>query len=185
MGSQQTFSKNNTDGEQPMENKNSIGATEIGAVGVGSGGVIKQIEEDQLQQLNHLIHLANDLCLAYGTARRRLENSKLIEIFTDLDKSHDRFRIQLGECVTNLGHTPPETGDLHSMIERGRVVIGELQGDEGIVRAMAKNEEELADAFREAILDQLLPANVLEIVKQALAHEDSHRAYYNKLLRQF
>ena len=134
-----------------MENKNSIGATEIGAVGVGSGGVIKQIEEDQLQQLNHLIHLANDLCLAYGTARRRLENSKLIEIFTDLDKSHDIFRIQLGECV----------------------------------RAMAKNEEELADAFREAILDQLLPANVLEIVKQALAHEDSHRAYYNKLLRQF
>ncbi len=50
---------------------------------------------------------------------------------------------------------------------------------------MAKSEDELAEAFREAIVEQLLPADVLEIVKQALAHEDSHRAFYNKLLRQF
>ena len=84
-----------------------------------------------------------------------------------------------------MGHTPAEKGDLHGMLERGRVVLGELKGDEGILRAMAKNEEEMASAFREAVHDHKLPSDVIEIIKRALAHEDSHRGFFNKALGRF
>ncbi len=168
-----------------MSNEKSIGATQIGSAGGGPGTIVSKIERDQAHALNHLLHLSNDLCLAYGTALRRLDDEKLIKALTELDKSHDRFRVELAECVTELGHDPAEKGDLHGMLERGRVVLGELQGDEGILRAMAKNEEEMAAGYREALHEHNLPANVVSIIEKALAHEASHQSFYDKALGRF
>ncbi|MCP4443779.1 MAG: DUF2383 domain-containing protein [Myxococcales bacterium] len=169
-----------------MSNEKHIGATQIGASGGGGGGsVVKKIEDDQAHALNHLLHLANDLCLAYGTARRRISDPALLETMGELDTSHDRYRIELAECVTALGHTPAEKGDLHGMLERGRVVLGELHGDEGVLRAMAKNEEEMASAFREALHAHLLPAEAIAIIERALAHEETHAEFYNRALGRF
>jgi uncharacterized protein (TIGR02284 family) len=168
-----------------MSNEKRIGANEIGATGVGGGSIVKKIESDQAHALNHLLHLANDLCLAYGTARRRIEDPELLETLSNLDTSHDRYRVELAECVTNLGHTPSAKGDLHGMLERGRVVLGELQGDEGILRAMAKNEEEMASAFREALHDHALPAEAIEVIERALEHEAGHAEFYNRALGRF
>lgn len=168
-----------------MSNEKSIGATQIGASGGGGGGVVEKIEHDQAHLLNHLLHLANDLCLAYGTALRRIEDPDLVDTLSGLDKSHDRYRVELAECVTDLGHTPSEKGDLHGMLERGRVVLGELQGDEGILRAMAKNEEEMAAAYREALHKHTLPPKAIAVIERALAHETSHRDFYNKALGRF
>ena len=125
------------------------------------------------------------MCLAYGTALKRIDDEDLREKMSALDKSHDRYRVELGECVSALGHTPTEHGDLHGMVERGRVVIGDLQGDEGILRAMAKNEEEMAAAFREALHEHKLPAAALEVIERALEHEDHHREFYNRALGRF
>ncbi len=168
-----------------MSNEKRIGATQIGSAGGGSGTIVNKIEHDQVQALNHLLHLANDLCLAYGTALRRLDDEKLITTLKDLDKSHDRFRVELAECVTALGHEPTEKGDLHGMLERGRVVLGELQGDEGILRAMAKNEEEMAAAYREALHNHTLPAKINAIIEKALAHEATHQKFYDEALGRF
>ncbi len=167
-----------------MSNEKQIGANEIGAVGVG-GSVIEKLDNDQAHALNHLLHLANDLCLAYGTARRRIESPELLEALTQLDTSHDRYRVELAECVADLGHTPAEKGDLHGVLERGRVVLGDLQGDEGILRAMAKNEEEMASAYREALHKHALPAPAIAVIERALAHEADHTEFYNRALGRF
>ena len=172
-------------GYKSMSNEKRIGATQIGSSGGGGSSVIKKIEDDQAHALNHLLHLANDLCLAYGTALRRIDDEELVETMVELDKSHDRYRVELAECVTNLGHTPAEKGDLHGMVERGRVVLGELQGDEGILRAMAKNEEEMAAAFREALHEHALPSTAIAVIERALEHEAKHLDFYNRTLGRF
>ncbi len=136
----------------------------------------------QAQVLNHLLHLANDLCLAYGTARRRVESEPLQARLKQLDTSHDRYRIELAECVTALGHSPAEKGGLHGMLERGRVVLGELHGDDGILRAMAKNEAEMAMAYRDALRGPALPERSVAIIERALAHEATHKEFYETAL---
>ncbi len=136
----------------------------------------------QAHALNHLLHLANDLCLAYRTALRRISSRELAEDLRALDTSHDRFRIELGECVTNLGHTPTAKGDLHGMLERGRVVVGELHGDDGILRAMAKNEAEMLSAYQDALQDEALPEEAVAIIERAIAHEESHSEFYRRHL---
>tara|TARA_R110002096_G_scaffold143328_5_gene299464 strand:+ start:123770 stop:124213 length:444 start_codon:yes stop_codon:yes gene_type:complete len=142
-------------------------------------------KDDQADALNHILQMANDLCLAYGTALRRIEDPELLATLTKLDTSHDRYRVELAECVTNLGHTPATKGDLHGMLERGRVVVGELQGDEGILRAMAKNEAEMSSTFREALHEHTLPAEAITIIERALAHERGHTEFYNGALGRF
>lgn len=135
------------------------------------------------RRLVQLLHLANDLCLAYRTAIRRVSDVKLRAQLAEMDKSHDRLRAQLGELIEVLGHAPVESGDLHGLVERGRVVVGGWQtGDEGIVRAMAANEREMISALREERHQEELPTQALEIIEEAIAHESSHRHYYDRAL---
>ena len=103
-----------------------------------------------VQQVNHLLHLANDLCMAYKAAIRRLDDASMREEFSALDHSHDRYRAELGEWVHAHGGQETGTGDWHGVVERMRVVLGDIAGDDGILRAMATNEEEMASAYRVA-----------------------------------
>jgi len=168
-----------------MTDTKGIGATQIGASGGGGGSIVEKINDDQASALTHLLNLANDLCLAYGTARRRLEDPKLREQFEELDKSHDRFRVELAECITDLGHEATATGDWHGVLERGRVVIGDIQGDIGILKAMATNEQEMISAYREAIHKHNLPNKAIVLIERALTHEAKHQEFFDTALQRF
>jgi hypothetical protein len=148
-------------------------------------GILHRVDSEIAQQLNHLMHLANDLCLAYGTAIRRIEDAHLKEQMVQLDRSHDRFRVELGEWIEGMGFHSVQTGDLHGLLERIRVVIGDLSGDEGILKAMAVNEEEMASALRVARKHPGMPADAIVIIEQTLEHEKHHREFYDRLLGRF
>lgn len=135
--------------------------------------------------LKRLLHLANDLCLAYGTAIRRIKDASLKEKLSEMDKSHDRYRVELAEFIEALGQSPPEGGDLHGVVERGRVVIAELGGDEAILRAMSVNEAELAVAYQAAKGMKNLPPKVVEFLERAVDHEQHHRRFFDDALGRF
>jgi hypothetical protein len=164
-----------------MTDKSNPGATPIGSSSRGET-LREKINSDLADRLTHLLHLANDLCLAYRTAIRRIDDVKLREELEEMDQSHDRLRAQLGELIQDLGHSPVESGDLHGLVERGRVVVGGWQGDEGILRAMADNERELLSALREERHHPGLPAELVKIIEEAIQNEQSHAEYYNRAL---
>lgn len=142
-------------------------------------------EQDLVSMLKHLLHLANDLCLAYGTAIPRIENRALRETFQKFDKSHDRYRVELAESIVALGSTAPCTGDLHGLVERGRVLLADLSGDSAIVQAMAVNEEELSSALRTAKHHVGLPPKLVDLLDRAIQHEHHHRRFYDDTLGRF
>ena len=168
-----------------MSSKGKPGSTPIGTGSAEGETSSDRIDHDQASRLIHLLHLANDLCLAYRTAVRRLDDAKLRDELGAMDRSHDRLRAQLGDLIENLGHTPVATGDLHGLIERGRVVVGGWQGDEGILRAMANNEEELNAALREELHQSGLSAKATAAMEEALELGSHHRQYYNQELKIF
>lgn len=151
----------------------------------GSGSKKITDVDEAFSLLKRILHLANDLCLAYGTAIRRIEDASLREQLREMDKSHDRFRVELAEFIEALGHTPPKGGGLHGVVERGRVVIAEFGGDLAILRAMSVNEAELSSAYQEAQAQKDLPQKVAEFLGRAVEHERHHRRFYDDALGRF
>ncbi len=142
------------------------------------------IESDQraVHEINHILHLANDLSMAYATAARRIGDATLREELLQLDHSHDRHRVELGDWVRLHGGREAGRGDWHGIVERIRVVVGDLEGDEGILRAMATNEHELRAAMREAHERPGMPRELQAILGRALDHEQLHELYYQRAL---
>lgn len=135
-----------------------------------------------LREVNRLLTLASDLCMAYATAIRRVEDRRLQEELDRLDHSHDRYRAALGDWVRRHGGDESGTGGWRGVIERMRVVLGDLSGDAGIVKAMATNEADMAQAYREARSKPGMDPEVLAMIEDALTYELEVRAFYDKAI---
>lgn len=140
------------------------------------------VDSDTLREVNRLLTLASDLCMAYATAIRRVEDARLREELDRLDHSHDPYRAALGDWVRRHGGDEAGTGDWHGVVERMRVVLGDLSGDVGILKAMATNEAEMAQAYREARSKSGMASDVIEMIEDALKHEADLRGFYEQAI---
>ena len=162
----------------------------FGGIGIGPGGpsgntVSARIDRELASVLNHLIHLGRDLSAACDVAVPRLESEEYKAHLGRLEKSHATRIEQLSEWVTELGHEPAKHGDIRSLLEQGRVYIATLKGDDGILKAMATNEEVMHTAYREALAHPGLPQELAELLSSALEEEDLHQALYDRALGRF
>jgi uncharacterized protein (TIGR02284 family) len=167
-----------------MSTAKTMGAVTIGATAPGKT-LQSRIDDELAHTLNHLLHLGYDLHGAYKTALARIQDPALRESLEHLDDSHEGYLEALSTCVENLGKKATTSGDLHGILERGRVILGDLSGDQGILRAMAANEEEMCAAYKEALNHPGLPAEVSTVISRALAHETRHQSLYDQLLGRF
>lgn len=168
-----------------MTDAKTMGGVQIGATLPGGRSIYSRIDGDLAHLLNHLLHLGYDLTGAYKTALARIEDPELRNRLRHLDESHEGYLRELSDCVINLGRTPTTSGDLHGLLERGRVILGDMTGEAGILKAMAANEEEMCSAYKNALSHPGVPIEVSAVLSRALAHETRHRALYDKLLGRF
>ncbi len=140
-------------------------------------------DREMFRLLKHILYLANDLCLAYGTAIRRIDEDSVRETLMCMDKSHDRHRVELSDFISGLGYSAPDTGGIHGVVERCRVVVAELRGDGAILKAMAQNEAELLMAYEEAEQQSGWPKKIAEFLTRAVLHERTHRQYFDDALQ--
>lgn len=168
-----------------MSDGKSMGAVHIGATAPSGESVVSRIERDIAHMVNHLLHLNYDLSGAYKTALRRVEDPELKRRMARVDSTHEPYVRELSEFVLDLGKTPTASGDLRSLLERGRVLLGDLSGEQGILEAMAANEAEIHTAYREVLQKPGMPPRLTEIVTRALQQETLHRAFYDDLLGRF
>lgn len=160
-----------------------MGAISIGAAIPRRRTLASRIDREIAHLLNHLLHLGYDLIAAYSTALARLKSAELRECLHFLGESHRTYLGALSECVINLGYTPTTSGDLHGLLERGRVILGDLRGAVGILKAMAANEEDMCRAYKEALMNPGMPADVRVVISEALAHETHHLILFDRLLK--
>lgn len=168
-----------------MSESTTMGAVHIGATIPGGRSISSKIDEDLAHLLNHLLHLGYDLTGAYKTALARVQSLSFKESLIALGDSNMVHIQELSCCVENLGKTPTHRGDLHGLLERGRVILGDLNGDEGILKAMAANEEEMCSAYKDALSHPGMPVEIGSAIARALAHQTRNCAVYDRLLGRF
>ena len=112
---------------------------------------IRGKELDVTDMLCNLIELDFDAIDAYQAAIDRLEDFMTQQQMRAFMGDHERHTRELSEFVTRFGGEPPTTGDFKRVLAKGKVVIGRLVGDRGILMAMKSNENDTNRAYEQAV----------------------------------
>ncbi|MDQ2696768.1 MAG: PA2169 family four-helix-bundle protein [Pseudomonadota bacterium] len=138
-----------------------------------------------IDTLKNLIELDYDAIAAYQAAIDRIDDPQTRTQLTQFKGDHERHTRELGEIVRELGETPPTEGDFKAYLTKGKVIIGNLTGDSGILKAMKSNEDDTNAAYERALArTDVSPFRAKEILERNLADERRHRAWIEQRLGQ-
>src|SRR5690606_3720206 len=124
--------------------------------------------------LNELIAADYDAIAAYEAAGERLTASatrRQFEIFLDDHRQHVET---LTRAVKDLGGTPPSRGDYRQLLGKGRIYVGLLAGQQGLLAAMRSNALTVHERYRRAAFEEHLPAGLAKRVQQFFRDECLH-----------
>lgn len=145
---------------------------------------IRGKELDVTKLLCNLIELDFDAIEAYQAAVDRLDDFMTQQQMRAFMADHERHVRELSEFVTRLGAQPPTTGDFKRVLTKGKVVIGQLVGDRGILMAMKSNEDDTNRAYEQAVRRHDLTTELRETLQRNLSDERRHRAWIEDRLGQ-
>ena len=129
-----------------------------------------------------LVRLDYDAAVAYQAAIDRLENASFKAALAEFREDHLRHTRDLGECLRELGKTPPTEGDMKEMLATGKVVIAGLIGDKAILTAMRTNEDDTVTAYDRAAKFKGAPPDVLDVLERNQSDEHRHSDWIRSTL---
>jgi uncharacterized protein (TIGR02284 family) len=138
-----------------------------------------QLSEQQCEELNALIHLDFDAIEAYEAAISRLDDKLAKTRLTQFMGDHERHIRELSAVVRASGYEPPVKGDAMRFLTKGKVVLGNLVGDKGILAAMRANEEVTNERYDAALNNELLANHraLHELLTRNRNDERQHKAW--------
>ena len=139
-------------------------------------------EHELIAALNNLIALDFDAIEAYEAAINRLDNAVYAEQLRQFKGDHARHTQELSAIVRDLGETPTTHASMKSILTQGKVVLGNITGDKGILRAMKSNEDDTNTAYERAVARDDLTPRLQEVLQRNLADERRHRAWLEACL---
>lgn len=145
---------------------------------------IRGRELDVPSLLSHLIELDFDAIDAYQAAIDRLDDFLHQQQLRGFLADHERHVRELSDLVARAGVDAPTKGDLKRVLTRGKVVIGQLVGDRGILLAMKSNEDDTNHTYEHAVRRHDLTLEVRETLQRNLSDERRHRAWLEDRLNQ-
>ena len=126
-------------------------------------------------ELNTLIRLNFDAIEAYTAAIERLENADYRQTLTEFRADHARHVEELKELVHWMGAAPAKTGDAMQILTKGKVALGNLRGDKGILQAMKSNEDHTNEVYEKEIGKLRYSQDMADVLKYHLDDERRHR----------
>lgn len=143
-----------------------------------------RLTEKQCSKLNDLIALDRDAVEAYEAAINRLDDAGCRSRLAEFKADHERHITELSSVVSASGQKPATEGDFKRLLTQGKVVIGDLAGDKGVLRAMLSNEKETNEKYEKALRDELLAtdAKLREMLSANLEDERRHKAWIERRL---
>lgn len=145
---------------------------------------IRGKELDVTKMLCDLIELDFDAIEAYQASIDRLEDFMVQQQMRAFLADHERHVRELTTVVESLGGSAPTKGDFKRVLTKGKVVIGQIAGDRGILMAMKSNEDDTNQAYEQAARRHDLPADTRDLLQRNLADERRHRAWIEDRLSQ-
>lgn len=142
----------------------------------GGGGMTtnERVKKDLADLLNRVIRLEFDVGQAYETALHRLGSEEMRNVLKDQEADHGGHIEQLSKRVEALGHKAADRADYYSILEKARVVLGDVAGDHGILSAMKANLNELRDTLKAALDSEGFLADDKAVLEHAYLESDRH-----------
>jgi uncharacterized protein (TIGR02284 family) len=134
--------------------------------------------------LNNLIVLDFDAVSAYQAAIERLEGGLYKRTLRKFLGDHERHIEELSPLVHELGGRAPVRSDVRTLLTLGKLIVGQLAGDRGILSALDGNEDDTNEAYAAACRRLDAPAHVQTVLLRSLADERRHRAWLERALGQ-
>lgn len=139
-------------------------------------------ESDLKSLLSDLVELDFDAADAYEAAIERLDDDVAKQRLTEFKADHTRHIHEVGKLIQDLGERPPQSGDMKSVLTKGKVVMAGLSGDQAILKAMQSNEEDTNTAYERASGRSDLTAEVQALLDKNLDDERRHKAWIEEYL---
>ena len=138
--------------------------------------------EEVCEKLNDLIQLDFDAIEAYEAAIERLDSPDYRTQLQMFMRDHERHTVNLSEQVRMLGGTPATKGDFMRVLTKGKVVIGALGDDKGVLMAMNANEAVTNKTYEHMVKALADHPAVDAVVRENLADERRHKAWIEEAL---
>jgi uncharacterized protein (TIGR02284 family) len=134
-------------------------------------------ERNLVEALINLIELDYDAVEAYEAAIERLDDATSRPTLASFKDDHQRHIHDLSSFVRRMGGEVPTSGDFKRVLTKGKVVIGEILGDRGVLMAMRSNEDDTNMAYEHACARTDLSQDLRHVLDSNLADERRHRAW--------
>lgn len=134
-------------------------------------------QSDVRKMLSALIELEYDAIAAYTVAIERLQGITLKTAFEGFRADHMRHVRELTSELRQLGARAPEHADIKAVLTKGKVYIGSLASDRGILMAMRSNENDTNAAYDHALDNHHTSPELAALFQQNLSDERRHRRW--------
>jgi rubrerythrin len=124
--------------------------------------------------LRALIELDYDAADAYTAAVARISSQERRTALEEFRSDHLRHAYELGRELQQLGHDPPLGSDSKSVLTQGKLVLGTIAGDRGILKALRSNTKDTHRAYERALQRGDLSRAVARLLGENLADEHRH-----------
>jgi uncharacterized protein (TIGR02284 family) len=139
-------------------------------------------EEQIVKNLRSLIALDFDAIEAYQAAIARLQSALDRDQLRSFLADHRRHVFELSPLVAELHGQPVTEADFRRLLTKGRVVLGGVIGDRGVLEAMMSNEEGTTRSYQKASLEPGMPPRVRAVIERNLSDERRHLAWIQERL---
>jgi rubrerythrin len=140
----------------------------------GSMATFPGLQSELSDLLRALIELDYDAADAYTVAIGRILSQERRTALEEFRSDHLRHAYELGRELRDLGHDPPLGSDARSVLTQGKVVLGTITGDKGILKAIRSNAKDTHRAYARALHRGDLSPGVARLVRENLADEQRH-----------
>jgi hypothetical protein len=147
-------------------------------------------KNDITEVLCDLVALDFDAIEAYESAIDRLEDEASRTQLAEFKGDHHRHVQVLRAHVSLFGMTAPTSDDFKHFLTQGKVVLGSIVGDEGILKAMRSNKDTTKQKYEQAVktvqearqsevllFDPMRGEVLLNDLKRNLEDEHRHRVW--------
>jgi rubrerythrin len=133
--------------------------------------------------LKDLVELDYDAVEAYEAAINRLDNIDYKKKLTEFKDDHLRHIKEVSEALKRHGENAPTGPSIGKQwITKGKVVLGNVMGDDGILSAMRSNEIDTNRAYERMNAREDKWDDVIDVLKRGLQDEHKHKAWLDSVV---
>ena len=124
--------------------------------------------DDVISTLNGLIETCKDGQEGFKEAAEGVERSDLKSLFYEFSQQRAQFAGELQSLVQQLGGDPEKSGSVAGAMHRGWINIKSAvtgKDDGAILNECERGEDSAKSAYKDALEDKPLPANVTETIQ--------------------